>query len=109
VAFRTSGQHKYVCSFHYLSDVTSESPSFGVIPQSCVFSPVPAAEADNATGTEQLRRHLSAGGAYQEMPIYAKAGSVVLYDISLYHSRVNPSHGGTVTRRALQVSDVSTY
>lgn len=37
----------------------------------------------------------------QEIPLYASAGSCVLYDISLFHSRVDAQRG-VVTRRALQ-------
>lgn len=91
-----SKAHAYICSFHYLNDVTRESPSFGVIPQSCVFVPTPDS---GSTVDQQLRSHL--GAEFQELPLYAKAGTCVLYDISLYHSRVNASTGAR-TRRALQ-------
>jgi ectoine hydroxylase-related dioxygenase (phytanoyl-CoA dioxygenase family) len=97
--YMASRAHDYICSFHYLSDVTPESPSFGVIPQSCVFAPLPDAEAGGRGGIEQLRDHL--GDKFQELPLYCKAGTCCLYDISLYHSRVNASSGAR-TRRALQ-------
>lgn len=93
--YLASGAHSYICSFHYLTDVTRESPSFGVIPQSCAFLPTPG----KGDSIKQLRAHM--GAEYQELPLYCKAGTCVLYDISLYHSRVNASTGAR-TRRALQ-------
>ena len=67
-AYRESRQHAYICSFHYLTDVTPESPSFGVVPQSCVFVPLPKEKAGGRDNTEQLRDHL--GDKYQELPLY---------------------------------------
>jgi hypothetical protein len=51
-------RHGYICSFHYLTDVTPESPSFGVIPQSCVFAPLPPDEAGGVEQAAQLKQHL---------------------------------------------------
>ena len=62
--FRRSGRHNYICSFHYLNDVTPESPAFGVIPQSCVFSPVaPENDPEGRSHAEQMQQELSAAGA----------------------------------------------
>ena len=98
LAYRESQAHAYVCSFHYLTDVTPDSPCFAVIPQSCVFESADKQERlSNIVG--QLKDHL--GDAYQELLIYAKAGTCAMYDISLYHSRVNAT-GGARNRRALQ-------
>ena len=56
--YQRSNQHAYICSFHYLTDVTTESPSFGVIPQSCVFAPLPSEDAGGLDGIAQLKQHL---------------------------------------------------
>ena len=42
---------------------------------------------DVYVGVEQLKQHL--GEHYQELPLYCAAGTCAIYDISLYHSRVN--------------------
>ena len=66
-----------------------------------VPQPVPDDEAGGRNGQQQLQDHL--GDAYQELPLYAPAGTCVIYDISLYHSRVNAEvEDGKRNRRALQ-------
>ena len=66
-----------------------------------VPQPVPDDEAGGRNGLQQLQDHL--GDAYQELPLYAPAGTCVIYDISLYHSRVNAEvEDGKRNRRALQ-------
>ena len=81
--------------------MTPNTPAFGVIPQSCVFNPLPPEEAGGRSHAEQMQQELRAAGAYQELPLYAPAGTCCLYDISLFHSRVD-TRDGTVPRRALQ-------
>jgi hypothetical protein len=85
--FLASHAHNYICSFHYLTDVTPDTPSLGVIPQSCVPTPLLDRSKGAPSVVQQLQTGL--GEAFQELPLYAPAGSCIIYDISLFHARVN--------------------
>jgi hypothetical protein len=87
---------KYICSMHYLTDVSSASPCFAVIPQSHHFIHDEASSLDTIA---QLRQHL--GDRFQQLPLYAPAGTGIIYDISLFHARMDATTG-TETRRAWQ-------
>ena len=65
----------YVCAIHYLSDVEASDPCFCVVPNSGPYETVEAAR-------EQL------GEAYREVPIRGPAGTLVLYDIAIFHTRL---------------------
>ncbi|NKB67616.1 MAG: hypothetical protein GKR89_11175 [Candidatus Latescibacteria bacterium] len=65
----------YVCAIHYLSDVEAEDPCFCVVPNSGPYEKLEEAKA-------QL------GPAYQEVPIRGPAGTLVLYDIAIFHTRL---------------------
>ena len=47
----------------------------------------------------QVREHL--GAAFEPMPLYAVAGTSILYDISLFHGRADATTG-TERRRVWQ-------
>ena len=64
----------WVCAIHYLTDVTPETPSFCVVPQSNRFKTLQEA-------------HETLGDAYREVPLYGAAGTCVLYDTATYHTR----------------------
>ncbi len=64
----------WLCAIHYLTDVTRQTPAFCVVPKSNTF-----ATLQDAFDT--------LGDSYVEQPIHAPAGSCVLYDTALYHTR----------------------
>lgn len=106
LASRDHDTHDYICAMHYLSDVTPCSPAFGVIPHSHRFAPSSSQRRRTADDVEpppptvQLAAHL--GDGYQEIPLYGPAGTCVIYDISLFHSRIDATEEPRVNRRALQ-------
>jgi hypothetical protein len=100
VANRDHDSHDYICAMHYLSDVTPRSPAFGVIPYSHRFVPQQPAAPGNNSVTVQLAAHLGEG--YREIPLYGAAGTCIIYDISLYHSRIDATEEPRCNRRALQ-------
>ena len=65
-----------VCCIHYLSVVDENTPSFCVVPRSNKFRSLK--EAYNGLGSE-----------YIEIPIYGSAGTCILYDISIYHTKLD--------------------
>ncbi len=64
----------WVCAIHYLTDVQQDTPSFCVVPGSQRFETL--REAYEALGDE-----------YVEVPIYGVAGTCVIYDTGIYHTR----------------------
>jgi hypothetical protein len=70
------GPCDFLCAIHYLTDVEPGSPSFCVVPDSRKFETLQAA-------FEGL------GEAYREVPLYGPAGTCVLYDTALYHTRLD--------------------
>lgn len=66
----------YLCRIHYLTDVTPETPAFCVVPGSHQFE----------TLTEA---HESLGDDYKEVPLYGDAGTCVLYDTAIFHTRLD--------------------
>lgn len=78
------GPCDWVCSIHYLTDVNDETPSFCVVPGSQRF--------------ETLRdAYETLGDAYSETPIYGPAGTAVIYDTAIYHTRLDGN--GEASRR----------
>ena len=65
-----------VCCIHYLSVVDENTPSFCVVPRSNKFRSLK--EAYNGLGSE-----------YIEIPIYGSVGTCILYDISIYHTKLD--------------------
>ena len=65
----------YVCAIHYLSDVGGSDPCFCVVPNSGPYETL-----------EEARAQL--GDAYAEVPIRGPAGTLVLYDIAIFHTRL---------------------
>ncbi len=66
----------YLCSIHYLTPVTALSPAFCVVPGSHRF--------------ESLREAYEAMGPdYVEQPIHGPAGTCILYDTALFHTRLD--------------------
>ncbi len=66
----------YLCSIHYLTPVTDLSPAFCVVPGSHRFESLRAAY--EALGTD-----------YVEQPIRGPAGTCILYDTALFHTRLD--------------------
>ena len=65
----------YVCAIHYLSDVEASDPCFCVVPNSGPYETL-----------DEARVQL--GDAYAEVPIRGPAGTLVLYDIAIFHTRL---------------------
>jgi hypothetical protein len=65
----------YVCAIHYLYDVGEDQPCFGVVPNS-------QHHANFAEAQEKM------GDAFQVIPIRGPAGTVVLYNIGIQHTRM---------------------
>jgi hypothetical protein len=66
----------YLCAIHYLSDVGEANPAFCVVPGSNKFETLK--EAHDALGDD-----------YQELPIRGAAGTCILYDTALFHTRLD--------------------
>ena len=67
-----------MCCIRYLTDVTPETPAFAVVPRS-----------RRTEGLDSVRDEL--GQHYREVPLYAPAGTAVLYDNGTYHTRLDGS------------------
>ena len=66
----------WLCAIHYLTDVEPGAPCFCVVPGSSRFPTLKAA-------------YKSLGKAYREVPLYGPAGTCVLYDTAIYHTRLD--------------------
>lgn len=64
----------WLCAIHYLTDVEPGTPSFCVVPRSNQYHSLQ--EAFDGLGAD-----------YQEVPIYGPAGTCILYDTAIYHTR----------------------
>jgi hypothetical protein len=64
----------WLCAIHYLSDVGAASPAFCVVPKSHRFESL-------AQAFESL------GDGYREVPLRGPAGTCILYDTALFHTR----------------------
>ena len=78
----------WLCAIHYLTDVFSETPAFCVVPHS------------NDCRTLQEAFH-TLGMQYKEIPLYGPAGTCILYDTALFHTRLDGqvAQGGKTLRR----------
>lgn len=65
-----------VCAIHYLTDVTPDTPAFAVVPKTFDRGLFPTL----SDAQENL-------GDYSEVPIYAPAGTCVVYKTDLFHCR----------------------
>jgi ectoine hydroxylase-related dioxygenase (phytanoyl-CoA dioxygenase family) len=66
----------WLCAIHYLTDVTPETPSFCVVPSSNAFNSL----KDAFDGL---------GKNYVELPLYGSAGTCILYDTAIFHTRLD--------------------
>ena len=66
----------WLCAIHYLTDVEPGTPAFCVVPQSNTYNTLQEAFDGLATN-------------YREVPIYAPAGTCVLYDTAIFHTRLD--------------------
>ena len=66
----------WLCAIHYLTDVEPGTPAFCVVPKSNTYNTLKEA-------FEGL------GEAYLELPIYGVAGTCVLYDTAIFHTRLD--------------------
>jgi len=66
----------WLCAIHYLTDVGPATPAFCVVPGSHRYETLKQAFDD-----------LQAD--YREVPIYGHAGTCVLYDTAIYHTRLD--------------------
>ena len=73
-----------MCTIHYLTDVTEETPSFAVVPRSNRARTL----ADLDTSSAKL------------VPIYAPRGSMVLYDNATWHTRLDGTAEPSLTVRS---------
>ena len=67
----------YLCAIHYLSDVDEDSPCFCMVPNS---------QPREYETVEKAREKM--GDAYHEVPIRGPAGTAVLYNINIFHTRL---------------------
>ena len=74
----------YVCAIHYLFDVGEDQPCFCLAPNSQHYDSIEEAE-------EKM------GDAFRIIPIRGPAGTVVLYNIAIQHSRM-PGKGRRLTQ-----------
>ena len=75
----------YVCAIYYLSDVGPEDTCFCVVPGS-----------QDCESVEEARERM--GDACREIPIRGPAGTAVLYDIAIHHTRLlGPNDAGRRT------------
>ena len=74
----------YVCAIHYLYDVGEDQPCFGLVPNSHRYGSLDEAK-------EKM------GDAFREIPIRGPAGTVVLYNIGIQHTRM-PGEGRRLTQ-----------
>ena len=66
----------YLCAIHYLSDVGEANPAFCVVPGSNKYETLKEA-------------HEALGDDYKELPIRGAAGTCILYDTALFHTRLD--------------------
>ena len=66
----------WLCAIHYLTDVTTTTPAFCVVPGSNRFVSLQAT-------------YEGLGNAYSEVPIRGPAGTCVLYDTATFHTRLD--------------------
>jgi hypothetical protein len=64
----------WLCAIHYLTDVAEGAPAFCVVPKSNRFETLAKAFA-------------SLGEDYHEVPLRGAAGTCILYDTALFHTR----------------------
>lgn len=75
----------FLCAIYYLNDIGPDDTCFCVVPNSQGHPDIDAARAQM-------------GAAYQEVAIRGKAGTVVFYNIGIYHTRqVGPKDAGRRT------------
>lgn len=66
----------WLCAIHYLTDVAMGTPAFCVVPRSNRW--------------ETLKEAFAAlGDDYREVPLYGAAGTCVLYDSAIFHTRLD--------------------
>ncbi|MFT6433892.1 MAG: hypothetical protein ACJAVI_001938 [Candidatus Azotimanducaceae bacterium] len=66
----------YLCAIHYLSDVGDSNPAFCVVPGSHKYETLKEA-------------HEEMGDSYRELPIRGAAGTCILYDTAIFHTRLD--------------------
>ena len=77
-----------VCCIHYLTDVDENTPCFALIPKSSKFKTV-----------EEAYRILK--DQYAEVPIYGAKGTCILYDISIFHTKLDGKNPYGLARRTV--------
>ncbi len=66
----------WLCAIHYLSDVEPGAPAFCVVPDS-----------NRSASLKDAFEGL--GETYREVPLYGPAGTCVLYDTAIFHTRLD--------------------
>jgi hypothetical protein len=66
----------WLCAIHYLTDVSADTPTFCVVPRSNKYRTLKEAFG-------------SLGSDYMEVPLYGAAGTCILYDTALFHTRLD--------------------
>jgi hypothetical protein len=77
-----------ICSITYLTDVTTETPCFCVVPRT-----------QQSRSLEDAKDEL--GSDYKEVRVLGRAGTACLYDIALFHGRLDGSDPVGLRRRTL--------
>ena len=66
----------WLCAIHYLSDVIPGAPCFCVVPDSFRYASLKEA-------------YVGLGEGYREVPLYGQAGTCILYDTAIFHTRLD--------------------
>ena len=66
----------WLCAIHYLTDVDATTPAFCVVPGSRRYESLQDA-------------HEGLGDDYREVPVFGPAGTCVLYDTAIFHTRLD--------------------
>eukprot|EP01043_Picozoa_sp_COSAG02_P040649 COSAG02_NODE_3307_length_6959_cov_9.594898_6_plen_334_part_00 len=85
--------HEHLCCIVYLTDVGPDEPAFAVVPGS---HRIPAVDLPERGVPAAVQTEL--GNQFCEVPLLGPAGTAIVYDISLYHTRLNGSSIGTGRR-----------
>lgn len=112
VSARPDGRHDVLCQIVYLDDTTDpKSPCFAVVPYShrvptdpsklassgVEHGPDGVANFRSAAELQQLQTAL--GDKFQEVALRGESGTAIIYDVSLFHARADPTDCDGRSRR----------
>jgi hypothetical protein len=81
----------YLCAVTYLTDVSPSTPAFCLVPNSFRV-PISALRGRDQTRAAHEVAALMAEthDGYTPLPVYGKAGTMILYDVATFHTRADP-------------------